>query len=235
MIVAPGSPGVGWEAETQALQKEDSSAFESADGVALEGGQPDASIPAGSDDEEDEVPDYFHLAALLTKAGKSSASDAALPKRGEKDFEPTGFTGQNRALERSRQIMFEAVSGTRTIASKSLSTATLDPATKRATVHVARGTALASMGITVRTQVSPAEGEFVKLDPQGRPYPKYESSLQLLPEEVLYLLERGSLQCFLQSPSEGSAPLSVPLSVQQAFASILVPGGCTREQYQVSD
>lgn len=131
--------------------------------------------------------------------------------------------------------MFEAVSGTRAIASKSLSTACFDPTTKRATVHVARGTALVSMGITVRTEVSPAEGEIVKLDPEGHPYPKYESSLQLLPEEVLYLLERGSLQCFLlQSSADGSGPQSVPMSVQQAFASILVPGGCTREQYQVS-
>ncbi len=114
---------------------------------------------------------------------------------------------------------------------KSLSKAVVDPHTLRATVIHAKGTPLTSMGVTVRTVVEHKPGEVVKLDPQGVPYPKFESSQQLLPEEVLYLLERGALECFLAG-SVGPQR-DIPLSVQQAFSALIGPRGCTKDQYQV--
>jgi tRNA-splicing endonuclease subunit Sen54 len=77
-----------------------------------------AAVGAGSDDgasdPEDDVPDYSQLLALAARA-RSSAAVPFIPKRGEKDFEPTGFGAQQRALEKSRAAMREAISGERRI------------------------------------------------------------------------------------------------------------------------
>jgi tRNA-splicing endonuclease subunit Sen54 len=51
--------------------------------------------------------------------------------------------------------------------------------------------------------------------------------LELLPEEALYLIERGSLFCWINSES------GPPLSVQQAFAEIIGKDNLTLERYQV--
>ena len=57
----------------------------------------------GDSDEEEDMPDYRVLSALSSKhlsAGGMStdASAPSIPKRGEKDFEPTGFGGQTLSL-----------------------------------------------------------------------------------------------------------------------------------------
>ncbi|KDN52834.1 hypothetical protein K437DRAFT_242961 [Tilletiaria anomala UBC 951] len=189
-----------------------------------------------SDDGEDEMPDYSSLATLLAKSkGPGSSSlDAFIPKRGEKDFEPTGFTGQTRALQQSRQTMYQAISGQRVISARNLSTAVWDPLTKRATMGVIKGSNFASMGVTIRREVPHLPYETVKLDPTGVPYPKYESSVQLSPEETLYLMERGALECSLRQQMDShSREAHVPLSLQHAFAIMLGPKSCTREEYQV--
>lgn len=68
------------------------------------------------------MPDYTLLAGLAAKAkaagglmpdAEGSTTAAFIPKRGEKDFEPTNFGGQRRALEKSRAAMLEAISGER--------------------------------------------------------------------------------------------------------------------------
>ena len=94
-----------------------SAARDDDDAVAAAG----AGSDDGASDPEDDVPDYSQLLALAARARSSAApppgSAAApfIPKRGEKDFEPTGFGAQQRALEKSRAAMREAISGERRI------------------------------------------------------------------------------------------------------------------------
>ncbi len=64
--------------------------------------------------------------------------------------------------------------------------------------------------------------------------------LELLPEEVLYMVERGSMLCWKTStplPEDDSLdpvkPLGSPMSVQQAFAEMLGIEQITLEHYQV--
>jgi hypothetical protein len=89
---------------------------------------------------------------------------------------------------------------------------------------VTRGHLLDTMGITVRTPSN---------DPKG----KAKATIQLLPEEALFLLERGSLQIWM---GEGEwddevwgVPGAVEMSVAEAFAAFLGTDGLTWERYQV--
>jgi tRNA-splicing endonuclease subunit Sen54 len=74
---------------------------------------------APSDDSDDEVADFRNLLPqLLADKGASAGSDngiqsISIPKRGEKDFEPTGFRGQERKLEESRRAMEMVISQSR--------------------------------------------------------------------------------------------------------------------------
>lgn len=88
-----------------------------------EGDDATAALEAPSDDSDDEVADFRNLLPQLiaekeaaAKAGIGLTSSTAaggatglgqthLPKRGEKDFEPTGFRGQEKKLEESRRAM----------------------------------------------------------------------------------------------------------------------------------
>ena len=186
-----------------------------------------------SDNEEDDMPDYTSLAALLIKQnqGKSTV-EAFIPKRGEKDFEPTGFTGQSKAVQRSRAIMYQALSGRRVISSKQLSHAVLNAKTKRAILTVSKGSSIASTGVSVKVPVSgPADGsDWNKVDGAGTNM-RMRTETQLFPEEVLYLMERGALEC---SVDIGQGSGLTPLSLQHAFALLLSEAGCQREHYQVS-
>ena len=61
--------------------------------------------------------------------------------------------------------------------------------------------------------------------------------LWLLPEEALYLIERGSLDIRWPSPTDpavtGQDDLSIPMSLQAAYASFVGHGGLTLERYSV--
>lgn len=64
------------------------------------------------------------------------------------------------------------------------------------------------------------------------------SRVWLLPEEALYLIERGSLDIRWPSPSgstagPGEEDLSVPMSLQAAYACFMGRGGLTLERYSV--
>ena len=83
------------------------------------------------------------------------------------------------------------------------------------------------MGITVRRPT----------DPSGKGKGK-ATAIQLLPEEALFLLERGSLQIWM---GEGEwddeiwgVPGAVEMSVADAFAAFMGKDGLTWERYQVS-
>lgn len=201
------------------------------------------------------MPDYSTLEALLDARAGASASAAApsdtaaaafLPKRGEKDFEPTGFAGQAKALARSRATMYRAISGHRVAVARTLGHAVVDPVSRCATLTVTRRRVFEQTGVTVRASPPhmPHQPPHAQ-QPSGTP----PSLTRLFPEETLYLLERGSLICHLPVPSL-SAPRGtgacelVPLSIEQASALLLAPSrssgqpaspsfACTREQYSV--
>jgi tRNA-splicing endonuclease subunit Sen54 len=74
------------------------------------------------------------------------------------------------------------------------------------------------------------------------PSEKMLKRLELLPEEALYLAERGAMQCwkennlFTQNPQPGPSLEGMegtPMSVQQAYAEMLGKEDLTLERYQV--
>lgn len=62
--------------------------------------------------------------------------------------------------------------------------------------------------------------------------------LELLPEEALFLIERGSMFCYTHLPEDiisGGGELDgAPMTVQQAYSSMIGREGLTLEKYQVS-
>jgi tRNA-splicing endonuclease subunit Sen54 len=68
---------------------------------------------------------------------------------------------------------------------------------------------------------------------------KVQKRLELLPEEAIYLIERGSLFCWKQTDLDvGQVPdlhdiNGSPMSVQQAYAEMIGREGLTLEKFQV--
>lgn len=56
--------------------------------------------------------------------------------------------------------------------------------------------------------------------------------LELMPEELLYLIERGTVECWTRDEPESGIG-SLPMSVQWAWAEIIGTGGLTLERYEV--
>ncbi|TBU29977.1 tRNA-splicing endonuclease subunit sen54 N-term-domain-containing protein [Dichomitus squalens] len=177
-----------------------------------------------SSGDEDQGPDWTKIPGLST-------ARPVIPKRGEKDFEPTTHGGsglQRHVLDRSRSAMLEALKATRTISNKSVSHAIWYPQLKRAHVTVARGIHFTTMGHSVARPS--ATSESVK---------KIQRRLELLPEEALYLVERGAMYCW--SPTDLPLPKSellddlegIPMSVQQAYTEMIGTEDLTFERYQV--
>lgn len=103
------------------------------------------------------------------------------------------------------------------------------------------------MGHTAR-RTEPCQGALSdEVDQSLRP--KKVARLELLPEEALYLLEKGSLQCWKQEDDDnnqtdgryelldgkdiGSAALGTPISLQQAYAEMIGRDDLSLERYQV--
>ncbi|EPS40180.1 hypothetical protein H072_5980 [Dactylellina haptotyla CBS 200.50] len=156
-------------------------------------------------DLSDETQDFRFLAALTKKGG-------SIPKRGEKDFEPDGTNLQSNSLDDSRNAMFEALAVERMHTGKNRVTATWHPSRGLAKVHTQRGVLFKSMG---------------RADKFG--------TMWLLPEELIYMVERGSLECFYEDTPgviDESIGINVPMSVQAVYAATLeFTGGL--ERYQV--
>ncbi|KAI9568560.1 tRNA-splicing endonuclease subunit sen54 N-term-domain-containing protein [Boletus coccyginus] len=177
-----------------------------------------------------------------TKLPKSgAAARPIIPKRGEKDFEPApgGGSGfQLHVLDRSRDAMFEAIRVNRTISSKTISYGIWYPFIDRVHVTTARGIHFSTMGYSVSRT---AQYDNSTNESRG-PSSKLPKRLELLPEEALYLVERGALLCYksisggtlLVDPSnyETQSP-GAPMSVQQAFAEMIGREELTLERYQV--
>ncbi|PPQ85172.1 hypothetical protein CVT25_004179 [Psilocybe cyanescens] len=183
-----------------------------------------------SSDEEDGGLDW-------TKLLPASARPI-IPKRGEKEFEPREGGGTNlqlHVLDRARNAMLETLRATRTISrqvfllcSKAVSYATWHPDIARTHVTVARGIHFSNMGHSAPISVLGEDGNF-----------KIQKRLELLPEEAIYLIERGSLFCWKDIDLDmGLIPGMTevngsPMTVQQAFSEMIGREDLTLEKFQV--
>lgn len=144
-----------------------------------------------------EATDYRFLAPLLNK------KDYSLPARGEKDFEPDGTQKQDKVLDSSRDAMYQALSVERDISRKAYIGAIWRPdmAMARVDARDVKGMMFKSMG---------------RIDAQN--------DCWLLPEELLYLVERGNVECFYENKN-------VPMSLQGTYAECIPSIGL--DHYQV--
>ncbi|KAJ3713901.1 hypothetical protein C8R42DRAFT_704989 [Lentinula raphanica] len=165
----------------------------------------------------DDLAEEEQSSGTKIKAQSCKTSDT---KRGDKEYEPSkkGGSGlQQHILQRSRNAMFEALRADRTISNKSLSYGTWHPSIARVSVTVARGT----------------RDCYAKR--------KFENTrrLELLPEEAIYLIERGSLLCWKESEmeylNEGifESVSGSPMTVQQAYTEMIGKEDLTMDRYQV--
>ncbi|KAF8067707.1 tRNA-splicing endonuclease subunit sen54 N-term-domain-containing protein [Lyophyllum atratum] len=174
-----------------------------------------------SSDEEDGGLDWTKLPGIARPV---------IPKRGEKDFEPKpgGGSGlQVHVLDHARSAMFEALKGTRTISSKAVSYAVWYPSIGRAHVTLAKGIHFSAMG---HSAPRPA------VDEKGTE--KIQKRLELLSEEAIYLVERGSLFCWKESDLDLSGAgldnvVGAPMTVQQVYAEMVGVEDLTLEKLQV--
>ncbi|KAK5115604.1 hypothetical protein LTR85_009775 [Meristemomyces frigidus] len=151
-------------------------------------------------DLSEETQDFRFLAAI-------SNEDAKIPKRGEKDFEPHATALQSNTLAASRQAMHNALSFQRVHQPKGYTTATYHPESNMAYAYNPKGPLFARMG-----QVLPG-----KEDPLGDDELR-GNRLWLLPEEVLYLVERGTLDVRWPADDDDGEDKGLPMSLQGAYA-----------------
>ncbi|KAI9667551.1 MAG: tRNA-splicing endonuclease subunit sen54 [Bathelium mastoideum] len=179
----------------------------------------------------DETQDFRFLNSLSVNDPISSK----LPKRGEKDFEPHATNLQADMLAASRAAMHAAIAVPRLHNPKTHQIAHYDPASGGSYIDRPTGVFQKTMGV-------------VRGGKQGR-----QDRLWLLPEETLYLLERGSLDVRWpadrlgpdgdvaekkQLDDEGEGDYreeGIPMSLQAAYAAFLGigPSRPTLEQYLV--
>ncbi|KAJ3573636.1 hypothetical protein NP233_g2305 [Leucocoprinus birnbaumii] len=142
------------------------------------------------------------------------AARPVIPRRGEKEFEPRAHGGtdlQTHILER-----------------KGISYGIWHPSLARTQVTVQRGIHFTSMGHSAARPT---------LDEDGAT--KIKKRLELLPEEAIYLIERGALFCWGESDVDTShlqgfeGIAGAPMSVQQAYAEMIGKENLTLEKFQV--
>ncbi|EHY52613.1 hypothetical protein ABEF92_004752 [Exophiala dermatitidis] len=141
-------------------------------------------MPSGAEDLEDETQDFRFL-AQLTSASSSTSGQAIIPKRGTKDFEPNPTRSQASALDAARLAMHTALSAVRVHSGRShlVGQYLADPKDWRWEETV-------SGGRHGRCVVVPKfKSTHLKVMGQA----DRNNWVWLLPEEALFLLERGSL------------------------------------------
>ncbi|KAI0973020.1 tRNA-splicing endonuclease subunit sen54 N-term-domain-containing protein [Xylaria arbuscula] len=228
----------------------------------------------------DQAQDFRLFTSLLAGPGKKSQASGKAIRRGEKDFESHGTRAQESVLESSRSAMHEVLSYTRQhqprnalrgwyfpdrwadMPSEGGAAAEVQPGSRGAKARdTARGlfarervVALESDKSTMLTSMGRVVTTAEKLSP-GR------LKTWLLPEEALFLIERGTLDLWWpvrgiedilpadeepesdsEGPQENSKKLEdyergIPLSLQAAYALFIGPDGergkITLEKYQV--
>ncbi|KAJ3502428.1 hypothetical protein NMY22_g18586 [Coprinellus aureogranulatus] len=153
-----------------------------------------------------------------------AAMRPVIPKRGEKEFEPrAGGSGlQAHILDRSRAAMFETLKATRTTSSKVISYGIWHPTLARTEVTVMKGIHFSSMGHSAPR---------VAADEHG--VEKLQKRLELLPEEAIYLIERGSMFCWKGSDLRIEGTEGIPMTVQQAYSEMIGTEDLDMEKFQV--
>ena len=179
------------------------------------------------EDLTDETQDFrflSHFASTTTSSSKSR--DPTIPKRGEKDFSPDGTGLQSQILAESRSAMHSALAYPRTHTSRVHVRAIWRRERRMAEVRSPKGTMWKSVGRVDRT-----------------------GSMWLWPEEVVYAVERGGVECWLEQEGEkeaegkeqergdkeedgGEQEKGVALSLQAMYAECLSKGVGV-EKYQV--
>lgn len=176
------------------------------------------------------MPDWSRFAAFA-KTNREKSEGAVLvpfiPKRGEKDFEPLAAADafppsskeatlsqhQRNLLQESRNALYTALSsGSRHHSSKAHNSFTWRP-------DLDGGRAVCDAGNSVYGVHFSNIGHFNQK----------RKTLELLPEEALYMVERGAIELWKGS-SNGTR---VPMSVQQAWSELLGHDEMTPERYQV--
>ncbi|KAK3721096.1 tRNA-splicing endonuclease subunit sen54 [Vermiconidia calcicola] len=181
---------------------------------------PQGGASAEETDLSDETQDFRFLATI-------SREDAAVPKRGEKDFEPHATALQSNTLAASRQAMHNALSFQRVHPPKGHNIATYHPETNTSYVYDPKGPHFARMGHVKSARDDPlGNDEF-----RGQ-------RMWLLPEEVLYLLERGSLDVRWPADDGEDGAMGLTMSLQGAYAMFIGDeeahaGALTFERYSV--
>ncbi|KAH7080504.1 tRNA-splicing endonuclease subunit sen54 N-term-domain-containing protein [Paraphoma chrysanthemicola] len=172
---------------------------------------------AGDVDLTEETQDFRFLDKLT--AGHDTAS-LTLPKRGEKDFESHATNRQLDQLEASRQAMHGVLSWQRSHTQKNHVVAMYEPQSNMAYVDKVRSQHFQTIGT----------------NKAGREW--------LLPEEALFLIERGTLDCRWPVKREDGDETrykveeGAPMSLQAAYAAFIgfeggVGGKLTLEMYNV--
>ncbi|EAW06730.1 tRNA-splicing endonuclease subunit SEN54 family protein [Aspergillus clavatus NRRL 1] len=198
-------------------------------------------------DLSDETQDFRMLnhISFLTDPSQSS-----LPKRGEKDFEPNPTEFQADVLAASRRAMHNALSYPRLHHPKHKivgvyapdgpappSTATLPPVDTPTPDTKTGRPAATKLGVhpDACVYVSNPKGQYFKTMGQADRW----NRVWLLPEEALYLLERGSLEIRWPFSLTGcgdeddGGDSGIPMSLQAAYACCIGRGGLTIERFTV--
>ncbi|KZS92159.1 hypothetical protein SISNIDRAFT_455916, partial [Sistotremastrum niveocremeum HHB9708] len=154
----------------------------------------------------------------------SNPSDDAEESR-SRSGPSTGSGLQTHALERARRAMFSALSGTRGTSSKNISYGIWHPHLNRVEVIQAKGILWNAMGHSAPIRTCLCTEEYLLDDLKAsttavREESRGKKKTELLPEEALYLIERGSMICFKHSPSpslhlapSASTPTLMPFSI----------------------
>jgi tRNA-splicing endonuclease subunit Sen54 len=170
-------------------------------------------------DPEEEIQDFRFL---LSQAQK-------LPTRGTKDFEPHGTNLQQSTLDASREAMHTALSQTR-FHGPDKSRAVYDAEGNGAWVFNPTGQWVKSTG-----KVKPVPGRATRMaDTEGNVKEQKLMRLWLLPEEALWLIERGSLDIRYPAEEGQEEDEGLPMSLQGAYAAYIgreKEGGLTLEQF----
>lgn len=176
-------------------------------------------------DPTEETQDFRFLANMI------SQSSSQLPKRGEKDFEPHGTKHQEGILEASRNAMHAALSHTRSHNPKNHVRAFYYGDEYEGVCSIARQGLHEDHVVLVEQAKGPHFKTIGKMT-TGQKTP----SLWLLPEEALYLVERGFLDfCWptdevkvrgcdieeIEQENDNRKDTGLPLSLQAAYALLI--------------
>jgi tRNA-splicing endonuclease subunit Sen54 len=216
--------------------------------------------------EDDSAPDFrFLLSPSIATATSSSASHQKLPTRGAKDFDLHGTRLQQSVLEASRQAMHDVLREERVHARGTVERAVWDEE-KKGVWCLGDGLGKLTMGVGVvrvrreavddddndddeddgekkvgdggigGDEIEKTKDDEKRLNQKKKKKRKGLSSLFLLPEEALWLLDRGSLDLrWPAGPGEDEFGGS-PMSLQAAHAMLIGKegdGGLTLEKFTV--